>query len=113
MAEERRGTVHVSPISGKFPHKFRPVNARIVKYHKFILACTQRQPVKEVCDSFSRHILSCGESIISVITVCHAEYIESEASFRRYIHIPSTELPDIRHITFRADMTFIPRSRDQ
>lgn len=95
------------PYWTKFPHKFTSVYARIVKHHKCILSCTQRQSIKEVCDSFSRHILRCGESLISVVTVYHAEYIESEASFRRYTHILSTKLPAIRHITFRADMAFI------
>ncbi len=40
--------------------------------------------------------------------VNHAEEIESKTSLRRDVHILITELPAIGHITFGADMTFIP-----
>ena len=56
---------------------------------------------------FSRHVFRCGEALITVITVNHAEDIEPDSSFRRDIYILSTELPAIRNITFRADMAFI------
>lgn len=49
-----------------------------------------------------------GESLISVVTVNHSEDIKPNAPFRRDIYILSTKLPAIRHITFRADVAFIP-----
>lgn len=95
------------PNGTKFLHKFASVYACIVKHYKCIFADTHRQSVKEVCYSVSRHVLRCGEPLISVVTVYHTEEIESEASFRRNVYILSTELPAIRHITFCADMTFV------
>ena len=95
------------PYRTKFLHELAPVYAGIVKHHECILADTHRQSVQKVCDSVSRHILRCGEPLISVVSVNHTEDIEPEASFRWNIYILSTELPAIRHITFRADVALI------
>ena len=105
--KEEEEQASLLPYWTKFTHEFTPVYARIVKHHKCIPADTQRQPVKKVRGFFSRHVLRCGEALISVVTVNHAEDIEPKPPFRRDIHILSTELPAIRHITFRADMAFI------
>ena len=95
------------PYRTKFLHEPAPVYVGIVKHHECILMDTHRQPVKKVGDSFCRHILRCGEALITVVAVNHAEDIESEASFRWNINVLSTELPAIGHIAFRADVAFI------
>lgn len=95
------------PYRAKFLHELTPVYAGIVKHHKCIPADTHRQSVKKVRDSVSRHVLGCGEPIISVVSVNHTENIEPEASFRWDIYILSTELPAIRYITFCTDVAFI------
>lgn len=63
------------PYWAKFPYEFTPVYARIVKHYKRVPANTERQPVKEVSDSFCRHVLRCGR--IPHIC-CYGQ------SFRRY-----------------------------
>ena len=88
-------------------HELAFVHTRIVKHHKCIPADTHRQPVNKVCDFLSRHVLRCGETLIAVVAVNHAEDIEPDTSFRRDIYILSTKLPAIRDITFCADMAFI------
>ncbi len=88
-------------------HELASVYTRIVKHHKCILLNTQRQPVKKISYLVSRHIFRCRETMIPVVSVDHAEKIESEASFRRDVHILVAELPAIRHITFGADMAFV------
>lgn len=103
--EEEQATL--LPYRTKFLHEFTSVYACIVKHHKCILVDTHRQSIQKVCDFLSRHVLRCGEPIISVVPVDHAEDIEPEASLRRNIYILSTELPAIRHITFCANMAFI------
>ena len=95
------------PYRAKFLHAFRPVYAGIVKHHKCIPADTHRQSVKKVRDFVSRHILGCGEPIISVVSVNHTDNIEPEASFRWDIYILTTELPAIRYITLCTDVAFI------
>ena len=105
--EKEKVQASLFPYRPKFLHEFAPVHAGIVKHHECILADTHRQSVKKVCDFISLHVLRCREALILVITVNHTEDIEPEASFRRDIHILSTELPAIGHIAFRADMAFI------
>ena len=95
------------PYRAKFLHEFTPVYAGIVKHHKCIPADTHRQSVKKVRDFVSRHVLGCGEPIISVVSVNHTENIEPEASFRWDIYILSTERPAIRYITFCTNVAFI------
>ena len=95
------------PYRTKLLHELAPVYAGIVKHHECILADTHRQSVQKVCDSVSRHVIRCGEALITVVSVNHTEDIEPQASFRWNIYILSTELPAIRHITFLADVAFI------
>lgn len=95
------------PYWPQFSHKLASVHAGIVKHNKCILADIQRQSVKEICDFVGSHILRCGEAVIPVVPVNHAEEIESESSFRRNMHILIAELPAIGHISFGADMAFI------
>lgn len=95
------------PYRTKFLHELAPVYAGIVKHHECILTDTHRQSVKKVCDFISRHVLRCGETLISVVSVNHTEDIEPEASLRWNMYVLSTELPAIRHISFRADVAFI------
>ena len=95
------------PYRAKFLDELTPVYAGIVQHHKCVLTDTHRHSVKKVSDSFSRHIHSCGEALITVIAVNHAEDIEPEASFRWNIYLLSSELPAIRHITFCTYVTFI------
>ena len=95
------------PYRAKFLHELTSVYTGIVKHNECIFTDTQRQSVKKVCDFISRHILRCGEAVISVVAVNHTEDIESEASFRWDIYILSTERPAIRYITFCTDVAFI------
>lgn len=71
------------PYGVKFLHESAPVYARIVKHPNCFLVDTHRQSVKKVCNLFSRHVLRCGEALITIITVNHAEDIEPDSSFRR------------------------------
>lgn len=105
--EKEKVQASLFPCRSKCPHEFAPVHAGIVKHHECILADTHRQSVKKVCDFICRHVFRCGETIVSVVAVNHAEDIEPEASFRWNMYILSTELPAIRHITFRADVALV------
>lgn len=95
------------PYRAKFPHKFTPVHTCVVKYNKRVLADTERKPIKKVSDLVGGHILSGGESFIPVISVYHAENIESQSSFGRNIDILAAELPSVWHISLGADVAFI------
>ena len=54
---------------------------------KSVFTDTERKSVKKVGYLVSGHILSCGESFISIVAVYHAENIESQTSFRWDIDI--------------------------
>ena len=72
-----------------------------------------RQSVKKAKEAWQQasgkdgHILSCGESFISIVAVYHAENIESQTSFRWDIDIFTSELPSVWHISLGADVAFI------
>ncbi len=67
------------PYRTEFPHELASVDACIVKDNKSVLADTERKSVKKVSNLVSGHILSCGESFISIVAVYHAENIESRS----------------------------------
>ena len=77
------------PYWTEFPHEFASVDACIVKDNKSVFTDTERKSVKKVGNLVSGHILSCGESFISIVAVYHAENIESQTSFRWNIDILS------------------------
>ena len=58
---------------------------------------------RKVGNLVSGHILSCGESFISIVAVYHAGDIESRTSFRWDIDIFTSELPSVWHISLGAD----------
>lgn len=95
------------PYRTEFPHELAPVDTRIVKDNKSVLADTKRKPVKKVGDLVGGHILGGGESFIPIVAVYHAEDIESQTSFGRDIDILTAELPSVWHISFSADVAFI------
>lgn len=95
------------PYRTEFPHEFASVDACIVKNNKSIFTDTERKSVKKVGNLVCGHILSCGESFISIVAVYHAENVESQTSFRRDIDILTAELPSVWHISLSADVAFI------
>lgn len=95
------------PYRTEFPHELAPVDTRIVKDNKSVLADMKRKPVKKVGDLVGSHILSRGESFIPIVAVYHAEDIEPQASFGWDIDILTAELPSVWHVSFGADVAFI------
>lgn len=95
------------PYRPKFPHKFTSVHTRIVKYNKRVLADAERKPVHKIGNFVGCHILSGRESLISVISIYHAENIESQSPFGRNIDILTPELPSVWHVSLSADVAFI------
>lgn len=95
------------PYRTEFPHELASVDACIVKDNKSVLADTERKSVNKVGNLVCGHVLSCGESFISIVGVYHAENIESQASFGRDIDILTAELPSVWHISLGADVAFI------
>lgn len=95
------------PYRTEFPHELASVDACIVKDNKSVLADTERKSVNKVGNLVCGHVLSCGESIISIVAVYHAENIESQISFGRDIDILTAELPSVWHISLGADVAFI------
>ena len=95
------------PYRPKFPHKFTSVHTRIVKYNKCVLADAERKPVHKIGNFVGCHILSGRKSLISVISIYHAENIESQSPFGRNIDILTPELPSVWHVSLSADVAFI------
>ena len=85
--EEKEKQPTFLPYWTEFPHEFASVDACIVKDNKSVFTDTERKSVKKVCNLVSGHILSCGESFISIVAVYHAENIESQTFFRWDIDI--------------------------
>lgn len=96
------------PYGTQSLNELTSVHAGIVKHHECVLVDVQRHTVKKICYPFSRHVLCCGETMISVVPVDHAKEIESGSPLRRDMHVLITELPSIRDVTFGAYMALIP-----
>lgn len=95
------------PYRTEFPHKLASVDACIVKDNISVFTDTERKSVKKVGNFVSGHILSCGESFISIVSVYHAENVESQTSFRGNVDILIAKLPSVWHISLGADVAFI------
>ena len=95
------------PYRAEFPHEFASVDACIVKDNKGVFTDTERKSVKKVGNLVSGHILSCGESFISIVAVYHTENVESKTFFRWNKDIFTAELPTVWHISLSADVAFI------
>lgn len=105
--EEKEKQSTFLPYRTELTHKIASVNACIVKDNKSVFTDTERKSVKKVSNLVSGHILSCGESVISIVAVYHTENIESQTSFRWNIDILTAELPSVWHISLGADVAFI------
>ena len=105
--EEKEKQSTFLPYRTEFTHELASVNACIVKDNKSVFTDTEGKPVMKVSNLVSGHILGCGESIISIVAVYHAENIESQTSFRWNIDILTAELPSVWHISLGADVAFI------
>lgn len=88
-------------------HEFGPVHFSIVQYEKSILLYPEGNLVKEICHFIGGDTFGRIETLIVVVAVYHTEYIQSERLLRGDKDIFSSELPAIRHISFRAYMAFV------
>lgn len=95
------------PQYSQFPHFLVSMYARIVKHNERVFPDGQGKGVEELNDLVRVNAFSRGESMIAVVSVYHAEDVDSLCLLGRDIHIFVTELPAVRHIAFSADMTFI------
>lgn len=95
------------PQCSQFPHFLVPMYASIVKHDECISFCAQGKVIEVLNDLVRVNAFSRGESIIAVVSVYHAEDVDSLCLLGRDIHIFVTELPTVRHIAFCAYMTFI------
>lgn len=105
--KEKEEQAALLPYRAKFPHESASVYACIVKYNKCVLTDAERKPVNKVGNLVGGHVFCCRETFIPVIAVYHAEYIESQSSFRRNIDILTAELPSVWHISLGADVALI------
>ena len=91
----------------QFPYFLVPMYARIVKHDERISFYAQGKVIEVFNDLVCINAFSRSESMIAVVTVYHAEDVDSLCLSGRDIHILLTELPAVRHITFGAYMTFV------
>ena len=95
------------PQFPQFLYLLVPMHACIVKHDKRVFLNVQGKSI-EACNDLVRVNTFCrDESVIAVAPVYHAEDVDPLCLLGRDIHIFVTELPAIRHIAFRAYMTFI------
>ena len=95
------------PDRAKFPYESASVDACIVENDKRIFADSHRKSVKKVGDLVCDHILSGGKTFISVMSVNHAENIESQPSLRVDVDVLTAELPSVWHISLGTDVALI------
>lgn len=95
------------PQCSQFLHFLVPMYASIVKHDECISFCAQGKFIEVLNDLVRVNAFSRGESMIAVVSVYHAEDVDSLCLLGRDIHIFVTELPTVRHIAFCAYMTFI------
>jgi len=93
----------------KFPYEFTSVYLDIIQYEESIFLYPERNSIKKICNLVGGDTFSRTESLIAVVTVYHAEYIQSERLLGRDKNILSSELPSIGHISFRAYMASSPK----
>lgn len=105
--KEKEKQTTLLPYRTKFLHEFTPMNTCIIKYNKCVLTNVERKTIYKVGYLVGRHVFSGRESLISVITVHHAEDVESQSSFGRDIDILTAELPSIWYIFLGANMALI------
>ena len=84
------------------------VDAGVVK-HDDSVPCpgSARQPVEEVRKSLGSYAAERGEALVTVVTGCHAEYVEAGYLLGRDVDVLSTKLPAVRHVAIGADMALV------
>ncbi len=95
------------PYGSEFPYEFTSMYSGIIQYKKSVFLHLEGKAVKKVCCFISSDTFCRIETLITVVAVYHAEYIQPERLLRRDKNIFSPELPAIGDISFRAYMTFI------
>lgn len=105
--KEKEKQTTLLPYRTKFLHEFTPMNACIIKYNKCVLTDAERKTIYKVGNLVGRHVVSGRESLIPVITVHHAEDVESQSSFGRDIDILTAELPSVWYISLGANMALV------
>ena len=95
------------PDWSEFSDTLASMNACVVKDNESILSDSHRQSVQIISHFVNGDILCGRESVKSVVSVNHAEYVESHAFLRGYKDIFTGELPSVWHISLSADMAFI------
>ncbi len=95
------------PYGAKFFYLLVPVHGSIVKDYESVHLQIERNLVKETEDFVCRHLLECGESLVTVVTVNHSKYVEARNPLGRNIDILPSQLPTVRDVTFSANVAFI------
>lgn len=106
-SKKKRNNPRFSPDWSEFPHELASVYPSVIQDDKSVLLYPERKAVKKVCDFIGSDIFSRTKTVITIVAINHAEYIESKKLLRRNKDIFPWELPPIRHISFRADMAFV------
>ena len=89
-------------------HDAAAVDAGIVKHDDGVPFSGQEgQPVKEVRQLVGGYAATRREALVSVVTGCHAEYVEAGYLLGWDVDVLSAELPSVRHIAFGADMALV------
>lgn len=97
------------PYRSEFGNELGPMYLGIVQNNECFLTNAKGKPVEKVGNLVCRYAFACGESIITVVSVNHAEDVESVAFLRGDKNILTRELPAVRHIALCADMAFISK----
>ena len=84
------------------------VDAGVVKDNDSIpFSGLEGQPVEEVRQLLGCYAAARGEALVTVVTGCHAEYVEAGYLLGRDVDVLSAELPAVRHIALGADMALV------
>ena len=95
------------PYRPKFAEQFSTMDACVVKDDKRVSLDSERKSIKGICDFIGCDAFICGEAVIAVVAVNHAEDVEPVSSLRWDKDILSAELLAVRHISLGTDMTFV------
>ena len=103
----KKGKSTLFPQCPQFLYLLIPVYAGVVENDKRVFFNGQGKSIKIFYDFVRVNAFCRGKSVIAVLSVYHAEDIDSLCLLGGDIHNLITKLPAVRHVAFRAYMTFI------
>ena len=105
--QEKEEKSSLFPYWAKLFYPLVSMYGSIVKDNKSVYLQVERKIIKETENLICRHLLKCGESIVTVITVNHPKNIESCHPLGGYVNFLPSQLPTVSDLSFSTSVALI------